>query len=69
VWIGRDVRLGANVRLQGPLVIGDEAVVGSGAQLKGSIVFPGTEVAEGAILIGAIAGHLGIAESLRRPGE
>jgi mannose-1-phosphate guanylyltransferase len=68
VWIGRDVRIGRNVRLQGPMVIGDEAVIGSAAQLKGSIVFPGTEVADGAILIGAIAGHLGIAESLRRPG-
>jgi mannose-1-phosphate guanylyltransferase len=69
VWIGRDVRIGPNVRLQGPLVIGDEVVIGAGAQLKDSIVFPGTNVAEGAILIGAIAGHLGIADSLRRPGE
>jgi mannose-1-phosphate guanylyltransferase/mannose-1-phosphate guanylyltransferase/phosphomannomutase len=68
VWVGRDVRIGANVRLQGPLVIGDEAVIGSGAQLKGAIVFPGTEVADGAILIGGIAGHIGITDSLRRPG-
>jgi mannose-1-phosphate guanylyltransferase/mannose-1-phosphate guanylyltransferase/phosphomannomutase len=69
VWIGRDVRIGADVRLQGPLVIGDEAVVGAGAQLKASIIFPGTEIADGAILIGAIAGHTGITDSLRRPGE
>ncbi len=67
VWIGRDVRIGKNVRLQGPLVIGDEAVIGDGACLKESVVFPGTEVADGAILIGAIAGHVGIAASLRRP--
>jgi mannose-1-phosphate guanylyltransferase/mannose-1-phosphate guanylyltransferase/phosphomannomutase len=69
VWIGHDVRIGKNARLQGPLVIGDEAVIGEGANLKESIVFPGTDVADGAILIGAIAGHIGITESLRRPGE
>ena len=33
--------------------------------LRDSIVFPGTRVAPGAILIGAIAGHFGIAASLR----
>jgi mannose-1-phosphate guanylyltransferase len=65
VWIGRDVELGENVRLSGPLVLGDGARVGEGAQLRDSIVFPGTTVAAGAILIGAIAGHAGILESLR----
>jgi mannose-1-phosphate guanylyltransferase/mannose-1-phosphate guanylyltransferase/phosphomannomutase len=65
-WIGRDVRLGAGVRLTGPIVIGDGARIGDGAQLRESIVFPGTDVARGAILIGAIAGHSGILESLRR---
>jgi mannose-1-phosphate guanylyltransferase/mannose-1-phosphate guanylyltransferase/phosphomannomutase len=69
VWVGRDVRIGAHVRLQGPLVIGDEAVIGSRAQLKGAIVFPGTDVAEGEILIGGIVGHIGITDALRRPGE
>jgi mannose-1-phosphate guanylyltransferase len=69
VWIGRDVRVEPNTRLQGPLVIGDDAVVAQGANLKGSIVFPGTEIAAGTILIGAITGHLGIAESLRRRGD
>jgi len=66
VWIGRDVRVEPNTRLQGPLVIGDDAVVAEGANLKESIVFPATEIAPGTILIGAIAGHLGIAQSLRR---
>jgi mannose-1-phosphate guanylyltransferase/mannose-1-phosphate guanylyltransferase/phosphomannomutase len=65
VWIGRDVELGENVRLTGPLVLGDGARVGEGAQLRDSILLPGTEVAPGAILIGAIAGHAGILESLR----
>jgi mannose-1-phosphate guanylyltransferase/mannose-1-phosphate guanylyltransferase/phosphomannomutase len=66
VWIGRDVRLGARVRLMGPLVLGDGASVGEGAHVRDSIVFPGTEIAPGAILIGAIAGHAGIVQSLKR---
>ncbi len=65
VWIGHDVRIGAGVRLTGPLVLGDGARVGDGAQLRESIVFPGTEIAAGAILIGAIAGHAGILQSMR----
>jgi mannose-1-phosphate guanylyltransferase len=65
VWIGEDVRIGAGVRLTGPLVLGDGARVGDGAQLRDCIVFPGAEVAPGAILIGAIAAHAGIARSLR----
>jgi mannose-1-phosphate guanylyltransferase len=65
VWIGRDVRIGTGVRLMGPIVLGDGATVGDGAQLRESIVFPGTELAAGSILIGAIAGHGGILQSLR----
>jgi mannose-1-phosphate guanylyltransferase/mannose-1-phosphate guanylyltransferase/phosphomannomutase len=66
IWIGRDVQIGAGVRLMGPIVLGDGAQVGDGAQLRESIVFPGTEIAAHSILIGAIAGHGGILESLRR---
>jgi mannose-1-phosphate guanylyltransferase len=65
VWIGHDVQVGERVRLMGPVVLGDGARVGEGAQLRDSIVFPGTAVAPGAIVIGAIAGHSGILESLR----
>jgi mannose-1-phosphate guanylyltransferase len=64
-WIGRDVRIGPGARLMGPVVVGDDAVIGEGAQLRDAIVFPGTHVAPGAILIGAIAGHAGILQSLR----
>jgi mannose-1-phosphate guanylyltransferase len=64
-WIGHDVRIGSGVRLMGPVVLGDGASVGDGAQLRESIVFPGTDVAPGAIVIGAIAGHSGILQSLR----
>jgi mannose-1-phosphate guanylyltransferase/mannose-1-phosphate guanylyltransferase/phosphomannomutase len=65
VWVGRDVSIGAGTRLTGPLAIGDGARIGEGAALRETIVFPGTEVAARAILIGAIAGHVGIAASLR----
>jgi len=66
VWIGEDVEIGADVRLTGPLVIGDGSTIGDGAALKNSIVLPGTDIAKHAILIGAIAGHTGIVESLRK---
>jgi mannose-1-phosphate guanylyltransferase/mannose-1-phosphate guanylyltransferase/phosphomannomutase len=65
VWIGRDVTIGAGVRLMGPVVLGDGATVGERAQLRETIVFPGTHVADESILIGAISGHAGILESLR----
>ena len=52
----------------GPLVLGDGEIVGDGAQLRESILFPGTEVAPASILIGAIAGHRGILASPRRSG-
>ncbi len=66
VWIGRDVQIGGRTRLMGPVVLGDGASVGERAQLRETIVFPGTAVEPGAILIGAIAGHAGILQSLRR---
>jgi len=65
-WIGADVALGAQVRLTGPVVLGDGAAIGDRAQLRSSIVFPGTEIGADAILIDAICGHNGIVESLRR---
>jgi mannose-1-phosphate guanylyltransferase/mannose-1-phosphate guanylyltransferase/phosphomannomutase len=64
LWIGRDAQIGSGVRLTGPLVIGDRARVGDGAALRDAIIFPGTEIAAEAIVIGAIAGHTGIAASL-----
>jgi mannose-1-phosphate guanylyltransferase len=68
VWIGRDVQIGAGVRLMGPVVLGDGARVGARAQLRESIVFPGTALADESILIGAIAGHSGILQSMRPRG-
>jgi mannose-1-phosphate guanylyltransferase len=64
-WIGRDVAIGSGVRLIGPVVLGDSTSVGPRAQLRETIVFPGTEVASESLLIGAIFGHAGILQSLR----
>ena len=65
VWVGADVSIGPEVRLMGPVVIGDGCRVGEGAALRESIVFPGTDVADGEILIGAIHGGNGIVERMR----
>lgn len=65
VWVGAGVTFGAGVRLIGPVAIGDGASIGAGAALRDTIVFPGTEVAAGEILIGAIHGGSGIMDRLR----
>jgi mannose-1-phosphate guanylyltransferase/mannose-1-phosphate guanylyltransferase/phosphomannomutase len=69
LWIGGGVSIGSGVRLTGPLAIGDGARIGDGSQLRSSVVFPGTEVLDEAIVIGAICGHKGILESMRRDGR
>jgi mannose-1-phosphate guanylyltransferase len=66
VWIGHDVEIGTGVRLMGPVVLGDGARIGDRVQLRESIIFPGTKLDADSIVIGAIAGHGGILESLRR---
>ncbi len=65
-WVGRGASIGDEARITGPVVIGDGAKVGARAQLRETILLPGTEVAEAAIMIGAIAGHAGILASLDR---
>jgi mannose-1-phosphate guanylyltransferase len=65
VWVGSDCEFGDGIRLMGPVVIGDRCKVGSNSSLRDSIVFPGTEVSSGAILIDAIYGGAGIVQSLR----
>jgi mannose-1-phosphate guanylyltransferase/mannose-1-phosphate guanylyltransferase/phosphomannomutase len=65
-WIGRDVRIGANVRLMGPLVLGDGVTVADGAQLRGSILLPGAELPRESILIDAILARRGILQSMPR---
>jgi mannose-1-phosphate guanylyltransferase len=65
VWVGEDCEVGDGVRLMGPVVVGDRCRVGDDASLRESIVFPGTEVSQGAILIGAISGNAAVVESMR----
>lgn len=67
IWIGRDVEIGSGVRLMGPVVVGDGSKIGANVALRDSIVFPGTEVPDEQIVIGAIYGHAGIMDSLQRP--
>jgi mannose-1-phosphate guanylyltransferase len=66
VWVGRDCQIGSGLKLMGPVVIGDGSRIGDGAALRDTIVFPGTTVGDNQIVIGAIYGHAGILESLRR---
>jgi mannose-1-phosphate guanylyltransferase/mannose-1-phosphate guanylyltransferase/phosphomannomutase len=65
VWVGAGVSIDPGVRLMGPVAIGDGCKVGEGAALRDSIVFPGTDVAAGEIVIGAIHGGTGIVERMR----
>jgi mannose-1-phosphate guanylyltransferase len=68
-WLGREVRIDAAVRMMGPMVVGDHVRIGAGAELRGCIIFPGTEIPAGTILIDAIVGHAGILQSLRHHDE
>jgi mannose-1-phosphate guanylyltransferase/mannose-1-phosphate guanylyltransferase/phosphomannomutase len=65
VWVGEGVEIGSDVRLMGPVAVGDRCRIGDGAALRDTIVLPGTEVAPGTIAIGAILGRTGIVEALR----
>ncbi|HUA11141.1 MAG TPA: NDP-sugar synthase [Solirubrobacteraceae bacterium] len=56
-WIGRRASVADEARLLGPVVVGDGASVGAGAQLRETILLPGAQVDAGAIVIGAIVGH------------
>ncbi len=65
VWVGAEVSFGSEVRLMNQVAIGDGCRIGDGAVIRDSIVFPGTEIAGGEILIGAIHGGTGIVDRLR----
>jgi mannose-1-phosphate guanylyltransferase len=57
--IGSGVALGAGARVQGPAIVGDGCRIGPGAWVRDSILLDGATVAEGEMLIGAIAGQVG----------
>ncbi|HEV2772747.1 MAG TPA: NDP-sugar synthase [Thermoleophilaceae bacterium] len=64
-WIGEDCELGEGVRLMGQVAIGDRCTVGSGASLRDVILFPGTHVPAGEVVVGATVGRAELVESLR----
>ena len=55
--MGEGAEIGDGTRLDGPLVIGPGSRVGARARIKESVLLPGTEVPEGGLLAGAIAGN------------
>jgi mannose-1-phosphate guanylyltransferase len=67
VHVGEDCALGAEAHLTGPIVIGDGCRIGEGAVLRDVVVWPGTEVPPGAMLVGGIAGLRPLVEGLMEP--
>jgi mannose-1-phosphate guanylyltransferase/mannose-1-phosphate guanylyltransferase/phosphomannomutase len=59
VLVGAGVEFGPGARLQGPAIIGDGCRLGAGSWVRDSILLDGTELADEAMLIGAIAGRVG----------
>lgn len=55
VLVGVDVEIGADVRIEGPAIIGNDCRIGDGAIVRDSILLQSTEVPAGGILIGGIA--------------
>jgi mannose-1-phosphate guanylyltransferase/mannose-1-phosphate guanylyltransferase/phosphomannomutase len=58
VLIGAGVELGADVRIQGPSIVGDGCRIGDRAWVRESILLAGAELAPEAMLVGAIAGRV-----------
>jgi mannose-1-phosphate guanylyltransferase len=57
VLVGSGVEIGADVRIEGPAILGDGCRVGDGAHIRDSILLEGAELPAAGILIGAIAAH------------
>ncbi|MDP9025904.1 MAG: NDP-sugar synthase, partial [Candidatus Eremiobacteraeota bacterium] len=56
VWIGANARIGDDVRIVGPSVIGDGVTIEDGATLERSIVWEGSTIGAGASLANTIVG-------------
>ena len=54
--IGKGARFGTGVDLHGPVVVGDRCRVGAGAMLRDTVVLPGAEVPDGALVVGGLYG-------------
>jgi len=55
VLVGPGCEIGADVRIDGPTVLGEGVRVGTGSRLREVIALPGVELAAGSVLVGAIA--------------
>jgi mannose-1-phosphate guanylyltransferase len=64
VYVGEGCEIGPGVRLTGPLVLGDRCRVGEGAQIRDSVLWPGTEVTPHVVLIDAVAGTSPLSDKL-----
>jgi NDP-sugar pyrophosphorylase family protein len=64
VFIGEGCQIEADVRLTGPVILGDGCRVGEGSAIRESIVWPGTDLPPGTVLIDAVAGTRPLAEKL-----
>jgi mannose-1-phosphate guanylyltransferase len=49
--------VGAGVRLDGPLVLGQGCAIGAGARIKESVVLPGAQVPQDALVAGGVYGR------------
>jgi len=59
ILVGEDCEVGAGARLEGPLAIGDGCRIGPGAHVARSVLLPGAELGEGAMVAEAIIGKRG----------
>ncbi len=59
VLLGPNRRIGDDVRIDGPSVIGDDVQVGEGSRLKEVIALPGAKIPARSILVDAIIGARG----------
>jgi mannose-1-phosphate guanylyltransferase len=57
--VGEGVRVGGGVRIDGPAVIGEGARVGDGARIKESVLLPGAEVPDDALVADSLLGRRG----------
>jgi mannose-1-phosphate guanylyltransferase len=59
ILVGEDFEAGPGARLEGPLVIGDGCRIGPGAFVARSVLLPGAELGENAMVAEAIIGRRG----------
>jgi mannose-1-phosphate guanylyltransferase len=56
--VGEHVEIGADVRLEPPVIVGDGCHIGDGAIVRDTILLEGAEVPAGGVLIGAIVARV-----------